>query len=338
MTPSAPVISVLMPVRDEEMHLDEAISSVIAQTFGDFELIVTDDGSSDGTADVLSSWARREPRIRTIRQEPQGIVAALEAARSVARGRFLARMDGDDVALADRFERQLSLMRAEPGLVACGSGIEYFPADVVRDGARRYEEWINAAVTPQQIAREIFIECPLPHPTFFVRADALDEIGGYRDAGWPEDYDVVLRLWQAGGHFGKVPETLLRWREGSGRLSRVDPRYSAAAFRRCKVHYLTRTLLAGRDGAVIWGAGPVGKALAKGLQAEGTPVLAFVEVDPRKVGQEIHGAPVIEAEDAVGIGGALHLAAVGQEGARERIREVLSSAGLSELQDFVAMA
>lgn len=338
MTPPAPVISVLMPVRDEEAHLDEAIASVVEQSFADFELILVDDGSADGTAEILSSWVRQDPRIRTIRQEPRGIVAALEAARAIARGRFLARMDGDDLSLPDRFEKQLSLMRSEPEFVVCGSGIEYFPAPLVRDGARRYAKWINATVTPQQIATEIFIECPLPHPTLFLRADALDEIGGYRDRGWPEDYDLVLRLWRAGGKLGKVPETLLRWREGSHRLSRVDSRYSASAFRRCKVHYLKSTLLKGRQGVVVWGAGPVGKALSKDLRAEGARLVAFVEVDPRKIGQEIHGVPVIGAEDAVGMDGVLHLAAVGQEGARDRIREVCSGAGLSELEDFVAIA
>jgi threonine dehydrogenase-like Zn-dependent dehydrogenase len=93
-----------------------------------------------------------------------------------------------------------------------------------------------------------------------------------------------------------------------------------------------------RGGAVIWGAGPVGKAASRALLAAGTPVLAFVEVDPRKIGQDIHGAPVVAAEEGAAMEGVLHLAAVGQPGARERIRGLLRDAGRKELEDFVAIA
>ncbi|NIP83227.1 MAG: glycosyltransferase, partial [Gemmatimonadetes bacterium] len=191
-----------------------------------------------------------------------GIVAALERARAAARGRYLARMDADDVATPRRLEAQLALMGDRPGLVACGCGVEYFPREALRDGALRYEAWINSCVTEEEIERAIFVECPLAHPTLFARADAIAAVGGYRDAGWPEDYDLVLRLWAAGGRLGKVPDVLLRWREGPGRLSRTDPRYAPDAFLACKVHHLRRTLLRGRAGVVIWGAGPVGKALS----------------------------------------------------------------------------
>jgi hypothetical protein len=237
-----------------------------------------------------------------------------------------------------RFEAQLALMESAPALVACGCGVEYFPREAVRDGAIRYESWLNAAVTPEEIAREIFVECPLAHPSFFLRAEALAAVGGYRDVPWPEDYDLLLRLWAAGGRLAKVPDRLLRWREGPARLSRTDARYGPGAFLACKVHHLRRTLLQGRDGAVVWGAGPVGKAAARALLGAGTPVRAFVEVDPRKIGQEIHGAPVVDAAEGVRIGGALHLAAVGQEAARQRIRGSMEEAGLEALRDFVAIA
>jgi glycosyltransferase involved in cell wall biosynthesis len=333
-----PLVSVLMPVRDVEAHIDEAISSILAQTLADFELIIVDDGSTDDTRALISVWAARDVRVRYLSQEPSGIVPALEAARHAARGRFLARMDGDDVSMPTRLEKQVKLLEEEPRLAGCGTGIEYFPAHVVRDGARRYEQWINATVTPDEIAREIFVECPLAHPTFFLRAEALDSVGGYREVAWPEDYDLVFRLWERGARLGKVAEPLLRWREGEERLSRVHARYSAHAFRRCKVHYLSRTLLKRRSGAVVWGSGPVGKGFSMALREAGVDVRAFVDVDPRKIGQNIHGTRVVGAEEALAMSGVLHLAAVGQPGGRDGVREVLSGAGLVELNDFVALA
>ena len=337
MTGTAPVVSVLLPVRNGGMPLYEAIDSLSSQTFSDFEVVAVDDGSADGSYEVLDEWSERDARVRVIRQEPSGIVGALERARSAARGRYLARMDSDDIAHPSRLERQLALVESD-SLVGCGCAVEYFPAASVGEGARRYEAWINTSVTHEEIAREMFVECPLAHPTFFMRADAVADIGGYRDRDWPEDYDLILRLWARGGRLGKVPETLLRWREGPDRLSRNDERYAPEAFLRCKVHHLRRTLLRDRDRVVIWGAGPVGKALAVELLGAGTELVAFVEVDPRKVGQDIHGAPVVDTEAGLSISDVLHLASVGQVGAREHLRATLAGAGLREMEDFVAVA
>lgn len=333
-----PLVSILLPVRNGTATLTAAIDSVEAQTLGDYEVVVVDDGSTDDTPRTLAEWAARDSRVRVIVQPPSGIVVALERARSAASAPFLARMDADDISEPTRLAAQAALMEREPELVACGCGATYFPEDRVRDGALRYQEWINAAVTPEEISREIFVECPLAHPTFFLRASAIDAVGGYENVAWPEDYDLLLRLWSAGGRLGKVAAPLLRWREGPRRLSRTDPRYGHGAFLACKVHHLRRTLLRGRAAVIIWGAGPVGKAAARALTAAGTPVRAFVEVDPRKVGQEIHGAPVLDTAGGLQIGRALHLAAVGQPGARERIRATLEEAGLKELKDFVAIA
>ena len=334
---TAPAVSVLLPVRDGGIPLYEAIDSMSSQTFGDFEVMAVDDGSADGTYEVLDEWSERDARVRVIRQEPAGIVAALERARSAARGRYLARMDSDDVAHPSRLEKQLALLESD-SLVGCGCAVEYFPAASVGEGARRYERWINAAVSHEEISREMFVECPLAHPTFFMRADAVADVGGYRDKGWPEDYDLILRLWARGGRLGKVPETLLRWREGPDRLSRNDRRYAPEAFLQCKVYHLRRTLLRDRDRVVIWGAGPIGKALGVALIDAGTELVAYVEVDPRKVGQDIHGARVVDTEAGLSIRDVLHLAAVGQVGAREHLRATLGGAGLREMEDFVAVA
>jgi glycosyltransferase involved in cell wall biosynthesis len=320
---AAPPISVLLPVRDCAAHVGEAIRSLETQTFGDFEVLAVDDGSRDATADILRSWRDRDQRVRVLHQEPSGIVAALELARRSARGTYLARMDADDVCEPDRFAAQHALMSSEPEVALCGCGVSYFPESVVRDGAARYQRWLNACRTPEDIDRNVFVECPLAHPTFFMRAEAVARVGGYHGAG---------------ERLGKVPERLLWWREAPDRLSRSDPRYGPEAFLACKVHYLRRTLLAERRRTVIWGAGPIGKSAARALRIAGTEVVAFVELNPRKLGQSIHGAAVVDVEAALEIEGALHLAAVGQPGARDRIRGVLGGAGREELRDFVAIA
>lgn len=299
---------------------------------------MVDDGSRDATPELLASWAAGDPRVRVVRQEPEGLVAALERARAEARAPVLARMDHDDVALPGRLAAQLDLLEDHPDVVLSGCGVRYVPRGSVTDGARRYERWLNGLNEPADIERDLFVECPVAHPTFMVRAAALDRVGGYRDRGWPEDYDLVLRLWEAGGRIAKVPEVLLHWRDRPDRLHRTAPAYGPEAFRRCKIDVLRRTLLRGRDGVVVWGAGPTGKRFARALARAGVTVRAFVDLDPRKIGQEVHGAPVVQPAEIGRFRGAFCVAAVGQEGAREEIRAALRVGGWREMKDFCAVA
>ncbi|HET7568542.1 MAG TPA: glycosyltransferase [Gaiellaceae bacterium] len=328
---SGPRVSVIVPVRDEEEHLAAALESISAQTLADHETIVVDDGSRDGSAAVADAHARRDSRVRVVRQEPAGMIAASERARAEARAPLVARMDADDLALPDRLELQVAAIEEE-GLAAVGGRIEYFPDTT--DGMRAYADWLNSLVTVDAALRDVFVECPLPGPGLTGRRELLS----YRSCGWPEDYDIVLRIWAAGGRFRNVDRLVHRWRDHPERLSRTKAMYSLDAFRRCKVHYLRQTLLAGGRAAVVWGAGPTGKAFARELQRAGTRVAAFVEVDPRKLGKTIHGAPVVPVERAADFPGALALGAVAGPEGRARVRELAACLGLAEGRDFVAVA
>jgi glycosyltransferase involved in cell wall biosynthesis len=328
---SGPRVSVLLPVRDEEPYLADCLESLSAQTLGDFEVVAVDDGSSDATPEILAAHARADPRFRVLRQDPAGMVAASERARAEARAPLLARMDADDVALPARLELQVAAIEEE-GLAAVGGQVEYFPEPT--EGMRAYAAWLNSLTTVEAAERDLWVECPLPGPGLTARAGLVS----YRERGWPEDYDLVLRIRERGGRFRNVDALVHRWRDHPERLTRTQPEYELAAFRRCKVHFLRRTLLAGGRAAVVWGAGPTGKALALELQAQRTPVAAFVEVDPRKLGKTIHGAPVVPVERAADFPGALALSCVSGPEGRARVRELAAGLGLVEGRDFVAAA
>jgi len=328
---SRPRVSVLLPVRDEEPYLAECLESLSGQTLSGFEVIVVDDGSSDASPALAKDHARGDSRFRVVRQEQAGMVAASERARAEARAPLVARMDADDVAVPERLELQVAAIEEE-GLAAVGGQVEYFPDPT--DGMRDYAAWLNSLVTVDAALRDLWVECPLPGPGLTARA----ELVSYRDRGWPEDYDLVLRIWEAGGRFRNVEALVHRWRDHPKRLTRTQPAYTLSAFRRCKVQFLRRTLLAGGRAAVVWGAGPTGKALARELLAAGTPLAAFVEVDPRKLGKRIHGAPVVAVERAGEFPGTLALGAVSGPEGRTRVRELTAELGLVEGRDFVAVA
>jgi glycosyltransferase involved in cell wall biosynthesis len=339
---SPPAVSVLIPCRDAASTLDEALASIVSQTMSDFEVVVVDDGSTDGSSEMLDAWAGRDSRLRRVRIEPGGILAALNAGRAECRAPVIARMDADDIAEPERLQQQLALLRKRPDLTAVGSLVMGYPPDQLAEGFRVYIEWLNRLTEPEAIARELFIESPLVHSSMMIRREWLDRVGGYQEHGWAEDYDLWLRLHLAGARFAKVPAMLLRWRDQPQRLTRTDPRYSVENFLRAKSHYLLQGPLCGRDALILWGAGQMGRRLAKHLYRAGAPLKAFIDIDPRKIGRERRGCPILAPEALPGLWrqhrNPVLLACVGSRGARELIRQQLQAVGLREGTDWWAAA
>ena len=332
-----PRVSVLLPVRDAAATLPACLDSLLGQTLADFEVVAVDDGSSDASSGLLARAAAGDPRLRVQRRAHRGLVAALNAGLAVARAPLLARMDADDVAHPERLEQQVRRFDACPTLDVLGTCVALRRDEPGGEGMQAYVAWSNGLLDHDAIVRDLFVEAPLVHPSVMLRREALTAVGGYRDFPGPEDYDLWLRGWRAGWRFAKTPATLLEWRESPHRLTRRDPRYAAERFLALKADVLCATHLAPERPAVIWGAGRIGKAWARALGARQRHVAAFVEVDRRKIGQRPYGVACLGVDDALPRG-ALHLAAVGQPGARQRIREVAGARGLREPDDLVAVA
>jgi glycosyltransferase involved in cell wall biosynthesis len=332
-----PRVSVLLPVRNAEATLGECLASLAAQTLADHEVVAVDDHATDGSRAILDEAAGRDSRVRVLDNPGAGLVAALNAAAKAARAALLARMDADDVCHPDRLRLQAAYFQSTPDLSILGTRVRLTGESGPNEGMRAYVRWLNGLLDHDAIVRDLFVESPLAHPTVMMRAEVLARLGGYRAFDGPEDYDLWLRAHAAGARFAKLPDVLLDWRDGPGRLSRTDLRYAPARFRDLKIRALEAGALARRP-AVVWGAGPVGKGWSRALRARGHEVAAFVEVHPGRLGQRIHGAPVVPVEEAAATAGALHLAAVGQPGAREEIRRHAARLGLRDGSDLIAVA
>lgn len=330
-----PVVSILIPVFNGVDTVEESVRSLIEQTFDDFEIIAVDDGSSDGTGALLDDMARQDRRLRVLHLPHAGLIPALNAGLAECRGGFIARMDADDICHADRLRLQVELMRAQPEVSVCGSLVKSFPPEDVKGGFLKYEAWLNSLVTHEEITRDIFVESPLAHPSVMMRADDLRAVGGYREMGWPEDYDLWLRFHAVGKRFAKVPEVLLYWREHRTRLTFTDSRYSLENFMRVKAHFLAVVVAGEGRPLVVWGAGMTGRRLTKHLVREGAAPVAVVDIDPKKIGGTLRGIPVIAPEDLAAHSVAFVLTAVGSQSAREIVRGRLLGMGMQETADFI---
>ncbi len=333
---STPAVSILMPVHNEERCLPAALASLQAQTFSDWELVVVDDHSTDQTATILHRAAANNPRIRIVTAPQRGLVPALNAGLADCRAPLVARMDGDDICHPQRLARQTAFMAQHPDIGLVASNFRHFPRQQLKVGMLAYEEWQNGLLTHGEIMRDRFVESPFVHPTVMLRRDLLLQVGGYRDSGWAEDYDLWLRLATAGVQFASLPEVLLYWRDRPERSTRTMSEYTAEAFRRCKAHHLQLGFLRETAAVTLIGAGQEGRAWRKILLEIGITVSRWVDLDPRKVGRELHGAPVLAA-DTIEPGSGPMLVTIGTRGARSLVRQWATGRRLVEGEDYVCV-
>jgi glycosyltransferase involved in cell wall biosynthesis len=337
-----PRISILIPCYNASHTLNEAIESMLNQTFTDFEIIAVDDDSEDNTKNILEDWAIRDHRVKVFSKDHSGIIETLNYGLKYCTAEYIARMDADDRSHHERLAEQIAFLDAHSkiGLVSCL--VKGFPQQDVREGFRVYIDWLNSLKSNHEIQRELYVESPFPHPSVVFRKQVILEVGGYQEHGWAEDYDLWLRMAQAGIKFAKVPSVCLEWREHPERLTRKDSRYSLENFLRAKAYYLMKGPISGRDAVIIWGAGMMGRRLSKQLNRQGAPLVAFIDIDPKKIGHTKHHLPILSPDELTPLFTQYHnpvlLSAVGARGARNLIREKLNNFGFVETLDWWSVA
>jgi len=135
-----------------------------------------------------------------------------------------------------------------------GCHVRIAPRRDLTDGSREYETWINGLASAEDVSRNAFVECPVVHPTLFARRDRLAALG-YRDRGWAEDYDLVLRMLIGGERIGVLPRRRLVWRDTPGRMWRTRGPYRRERLVACKAAFLAASFLATTPRYVLWGYG-----------------------------------------------------------------------------------
>ena len=320
-----------MPAYNAGMYITEAIESIRAQSISNWELVIIDDGSIDETVGILDRYQSLDPRIRVSHIQHCGIAGALNKGLEQCRAPIVARMDADDRSAATRLEKQVCFLNEHPsvGVVSCHTKI--FADENVGAGLQLYVDWVNSLSRGNKLEKMRFIDAPVVHPSVCFRHQLVDVFGGYRQGGFPEDYELWLRWMDHDVSFATLNESLFQWRDHSRKLTRTDERYSESAMWRLKARYFDRWLSSNTPAnrpLIIWGSGrKTRKRLNYFEFFNSREIEGFIDIDPKKIGQRIDGIPVflpayLERETR-----AFVIAMVGSRGARYEIETYMESLG-----------
>ena len=265
-----PAISVVLPFRDAERYLAEAVQSILVQQFTDFELLAIDDGSRDRSVAMVEAFSQRDPRVRLLRAEGRGLPAALNVGIAAAQGRYVARMDGDDVAMPRRFTLQVAALERDSRLLVVGSAVE----QIDRHGRPLETAWYP---TSPGTIRAVLASgrCCLCHPATMIRRDALVAVGGYRTSvPLTEDFDLWLRLARI-GDLRNLGWRLLRYRLHPGSVAFQRTRQQITSLLRSAV--LDQDTLDSTERAFVEGCNSLESLVAR-LNPHEDPAKVFLDL------------------------------------------------------------
>lgn len=334
-----PRASVLIPVHDAEQTLERSLSSALAQTYEELELVVVLNGITDGSGEIARRVVAEDPRVRLLERARANLAEALAEGLSLCSGEFIVRHDADDWMAPSRVALQVAALDAHPEWIGVTAGVRSVGLDAGPGaGMTRHVQWLNSLTTPEAIRAGRFIDAPLAHPAVTFRRDPVRAAGGYRDGDFPEDHELWLRLFERGALFGRVDDVLVDWTDRPDRFTRTNARCRDEARRGLVHRYLASGPLAGERRARVWGAGPFGKRHARELHRHLGCVDDLIDIDPKKVGRSVAGGlPVVSHESVGAPDGRLILLAVGSAGARAQIESFLEERGHRVERDFLAL-
>ncbi|MEZ5989800.1 MAG: glycosyltransferase family 2 protein [Planctomycetota bacterium] len=326
-----PRVSFVVPVRNGRGWLGDCLDSALAQTMGDLEVVVVDDGSTDGSRVVADDRARGDRRCRVLAGPggPEGgaLVAALNLGVEAARAPLVARLDADDVAAPERLALQCERLDRDPTLAVVDGRMRLTGVGGAEpgEGMRRYADWVNGVVTPDDFDRALLQESPVVHPAATFRRDVVRAAGGYRDGAFPEDYDLWLRLHRAGHRLAKVEACCVTMRDHGGRLTRSDARYDRAGFRRVAQAWIEARLLPERTRLGLWGGPSGARPWLRWLRERDRTPRAFFDIATRRLGgHKGDNVPVVSPDRLPELDLDLLLVALAGRGAVDLVRADLA--------------
>ncbi|MBL7922816.1 MAG: glycosyltransferase [Bacteroidia bacterium] len=326
-------VSVLLPFCREGEWLLSSVESILKQSIVDFELILTGNDADTHTQAIAASLAAGDPRILLCDESKKGIAHALNKGLSLAKGKYIARMDADDFSLPDRLLKQFKFLESDPSALVVATQTASHPEGPPGKGFHHFMNWQNNLVSPEDHWKNRFVESPLAHPTVFFHRSLYERYGGYLTDGSPEDYELWLRWMEQGISIQKIPEALLLWRDHDLRLSRTSAEYTQDAFFRMKSAYLCRWIRQNipERKIIVCGAHALNRKRVKILEEHAIQIHGYTDITERSAtGKAFY--PALQLKPS---GEFFYLSLVSGRGKGDEIRLFLNSRGLKEEEDFL---
>ena len=227
-----------MPVRNARLTLVSAIDSILNQSLSEFEFIIIDDHSTDNSLKLITT---NDDRIRVFKNIGKGVADALNTGLSHARGKYIARMDADDISHPTRLEKQYNYAFTHPNINVVSCLVKHIGyGNYNQEGYAKHVDWINSIITSEDHYANRFTDAVVAHPTVFFKAGLINDYGNYSSDNLPEDFELWLRWMNKGLKFAKVPEVLLNWADFPDRLSRINTNYRTGQFFEVKAYYFKK--------------------------------------------------------------------------------------------------
>ena len=274
-----PKVSVVLPFYNAEKTLSVALQSIANQDYTDWECVMVNNNSSDGSRDIALGWEHHDPRFTLLNEERQGVMYASNRGCDAARGDYLARMDADDVSLPGRLRLQSEFLDQNPEFGAVAGKVLHVGDPQNTEGFRRFVEWSNSLCTYKEIYHRRFIEAPIVNPTAMWRRSTMEQHGMYLAGDFPEDYEMWLRWLDRGVKIAKLQEVILEWHDSEQRLTRTDPIYSDRSFFEIKSKYLAKWLAENTSfhpRVTVWGASSISRRRARILEQHGISISTYI--------------------------------------------------------------
>ena len=318
------MISILMPVKNAGPYLADCLTSIVNQTYTDWELIAINDHSDDQSPQILQQFAEKEHRIQWYDNVGRGIIPALRTAYQHSSGDQITRMDADDLMSVDKLGLMSALLyQSGPGHLITGF-VEYFSETKLGEGYLKYANWLNDLSRSENNFADIYKECVIPSPCWMIGKDDFERCGGFSHDLYPEDYDLCFRFRQAGLSIRAVKKVIHYWRDHAARASRNDPNYIDNRFLELKLHYFLTSDYSPSKELIVWGAGKKAKLIAQFLLARQIN-FRWICNNENKIGKLIYDH-LVESTDIVSdINAAECLVAVANHEAQLEIKSTLSN-------------
>ncbi len=327
------LVSIIIPFKNTSDYLSDCLDSILAQNYTHWQVLAVDDHSTDGSLDLVTSYAKKDPRIQVFTNKGDGIIPALRTAYDTAAGEFVTRMDSDDIMENQRLKLMVaSLQEYGKGHLAVGQ-VRYFSHRGISNGYARYEQWLNQLTEKGSNYSEIYKECVIPSPCWMAFKTDFDACGGFTPNRYPEDYDLTFRFYELGLKIIPCNQVLHLWRDYDTRTSRTHEHYAQNYFLDIKLHYFLRLDYQDTRPLVVWGAGNKGKTIAKTLVEKRIPFVWLCD-NPKKIGKEIYGKSLVHFKSLEQLEQPQSIITVANAQAQIEIRKHLKGIGQSLMADY----